>query len=494
MTLNLSEYVGLGDLIVERTDACAPSMLRRLLNDIWTPSRVMEHAGRMLRMDGWADDDMEENFWPTVAYEAGVSYAGWAWLLAMKAIGQVALTATEHGYARQDGTWDTSFYPGMLAESGMMEYYLTPSADDETGWDIPQSVWTDSVLASWRIFNYCSECDESYPSLESCPNEAYCDHCEEYFHGDEDEHMEGCTEECSCLSCRNRRLGDPEDDQGFNEELPERPPATAPEGRRRFGIEVEYNGGNRAEVVRHALNRGVAIAERGYTHETVQYWKLVDDSSVTGGEVVSPIMVGDDESIEQVLDVLRAVKQAGGRTGSNCGMHVHIDVTDFDRDALRTLAVNLQRTQRALEGFCADSRFNGENSHCEQFELHDWDEIHEWLGDFSDSFSPHRSRDNREESCPVDRYKGLNFNSLLTYGTIEVRLLGHTLNTVKVRAWIRILQSLFVASMRGHKIRRGTDFLDWLAEHGDLDEWAATRYRDVMTSRSRPDDWLKAAA
>jgi hypothetical protein len=343
------------------------------------------------------------------------------------------------------------------------------------------------------LLETCYECGERYSGDRCTEVEGPCGHCGDYYHGDPEDHLDGCTDygECDCETCMEGRYGDTEDDQGWTADVPE-VPQEAPEGRRRFGIEVEFNGsGIRSNVVREMLHRGVACAERSYTHDVLRYWKLIDDGSVTGGEVVSPIMLGDDASIEEVLETIRSVKVAGGKTGSNCGMHVHIDVTDFNNTQLKTVAVNMQRAQRALEAFCAESRFNGDNSHCERYQTHDWEAIHEWMGRVDVSYRA-RTRDNREFAAPVGRYHGFNFNSLLTYGSIEIRLLGHTLNTVKVKTWIRVCQALFVASARGRKIRVGTDFIDWLIEYGELDEWSAAKYREVVTTRHR-NDWLAAA-
>lgn len=341
---------------------------------------------------------------------------------------------------------------------------------------------TDTIF---NLDSWCDNCEEYY-SGDVCGNMEFCSRCDEYFH-DIDYHYDydhGGDR-------HNEDYGDPNDDQGWTADLTG-VPMVAPEGRRRFGIEIEFNGGIRQNIVHAMLHNGMACIDRGYTHDVVRYWKMVDDSTVTGGELVSPIMLGDDQSIEEVLEAIRIIKDHGGVTGSNCGMHVHVDCTDMNNTQLRTLANNLQRCQNALQAYVADSRFNGESEWSHAFRDAQWRLIHEWMRNV-DLANRSRTRDNREMGSPVSRYSGFNFNSLLTYGSIEIRLLGHTLNTIKVKAWIRVLQSLFVASMRGRTIRNGVGFIDWLKQYGDLDDWSADTYNSVVESRNRPAEWLVAS-
>lgn len=430
------------------------------------------------------------NFWEYVAYITSYRYAEDAWA----AVWQTSAwwLSDDEGPDSAAAAYSGGSRENMRAKIALIDrfnllHWLAPDGEPEMDAILNQSPVTSgrSSLDSW-----CGDCDSWYDG-DRCDNEVYCDHCGSYTHEDLTDHMDYCTEDCDCRGCEDRRFGDPNDDQGWVEDLPAPVPSEAPEGRRRFGIEVEYNSGDRSAVVNNALNRGIPCSQRSYTHETVRYWKLVEDTSVTGGEFVSPIMKGDDESIEQVLEVIRAVKDGGGVTGSNCGMHVHVDVTDFSSTQLKTLAKNLERVQKAMEAFCAESRFNGENSHCTRMNSSSWSAIHNWLNTVDVSYRA-RTRENRTGSAPLGRYYGFNFNSLLSYGSIEVRMLGHTLNTVKVKAWIRICQAVFVASMRGRTIRRGTDMIDWLIEYGDLDDWSASKYREIVASRDRT-DWLVAA-
>ncbi|HBP20477.1 MAG TPA: amidoligase, partial [Planctomycetes bacterium] len=52
-------------------------------------------------------------------------------------------------------------------------------------------------------------------------------------------------------------------------------------------------------------------------------------------EVVSPILRYED--IETLQEVIRAVRRAGARVDTSCGIHVHVDAARFDAKALRNL-------------------------------------------------------------------------------------------------------------------------------------------------------------
>jgi hypothetical protein len=295
---------------------------------------------------------------------------------------------------------------------------------------------------------------------------------------------------CDCNRCRPPEM----DDQGEVDDWAGPPdmPEPAP-GRCRFGVEVEFNGGDRHNIAVALQRNGIACLDTGYGHEVQRYWKMTTDSSVTGGECVSPILRGDDASIEQARAVLRLVKENGGSTGRNVGLHVHLDLTLFGTPELKALAHNLRRSQMLFAGFCPSHRYgrDGEPSDgwAKLLSDREWDILTEWVSNVS-PIEVRRTRENRAGSCPLERYKAFNFNSLLTYGTVEVRLLGHTLNTVKFRTWVRVLQAVMEASRQRKRMPRG-DILTWLTQFG-LEEEHAMHFRCVVESRGN-EQFLLAA-
>ena len=101
----------------------------------------------------------------------------------------------------------------------------------------------------------------------------------------------------------------------------------------KFGVEIETVG-----VERETLARAVSTAmswsvlyEGGYYGKWTarmpdgRVWTFMRDASLSGvanAEVVTPILTYAD--VETLQAVIRALRAAGARTDSSCGVHVHV--------------------------------------------------------------------------------------------------------------------------------------------------------------------------
>lgn len=314
--------------------------------------------------------------------------------------------------------------------------------------------------------------------------DCWCDDCHANY-GCEEHPCSICREDCDCEDCYDYEEvagglaggADPEDGPDDWPGLPERPPA-AP-GRCRFGIEIEFNGGSRGGIVQSLVASGLAAREVGYTHEICRYWKLTTDSTVTGGELVSPIMSGSDESIEEVKEAIRIVKANGGQPSLPRypqGMHVHMDVSEFRTRQLKALVHNLRRGQQFLAGYVPPSRLTNYNR---LLNGRDWTALDTWVETVDMTQREETAR--RSGHCPIDRGVDFNFQALMPYGTVEFRLLGSTLNTLRVSTWIRTLQC-FIEASRNCNLMPSGDILSWLAGVG-LESEHVERFRSVVTER-----------
>jgi len=130
----------------------------------------------------------------------------------------------------------------------------------------------------------------------------------------------------------------------------------------RFGIEIETIG-----QTRDAVARAIQTVVGG----TVQHigspacydpydvvaadgrrWRVMADSSLNAdrsrqAEVVSPILTYDD--LETLQEVIRAVRRAGARVDSSCGIHIHVDAARFDVGALRNLVKIVNKQEQLIE-------------------------------------------------------------------------------------------------------------------------------------------------
>ena len=237
---------------------------------------------------------------------------------------------------------------------------------------------------------------------------------------------------------------------------------------RAFGIEVEFLGAHaRPGIERDFRLSGIAhhIRWSGWHREAgIPGWHCTYDSTVSGGEIISDIMDGSPTSRDEVARVLRIVRDNGGQTHANQGMHVHHDVRDFTVADRVRLVDNIAACQDALLSFVGQRR----SSH--------------WCRPMSASeFAQIRRAVASGGSGSNDHGVAWNFGHLTGRGSIEFRALGNTLNGRKVRAWVQAGQALLTATKAGHTFTGSPTvpaMLAVLRDHG-MSNWAS----DVFAAR-----------
>jgi hypothetical protein len=262
-------------------------------------------------------------------------------------------------------------------------------------------------------------------------------------------------------------------------------PGARPDGSlvaRRFGVEVEYDhprGGDRSAIVADLVSQGINAQVEQYNHNTRPHWKMTTDATVSGGEIVSPIMAGDTASLDEVRDVIRTVKAHGGTASRSVGMHVHHDVTDFTTPELRARLVDtLQASERAMGEYVLQARVTGLSSHAGSYlTASDWNTVRREVQHLTPGSDPSGSN---WSGSSVSRYSFYNVTiPMRKYGTVEFRGLGGTLNPGKVRVWIRMGQALIEAARLGVVIPMGVtsqDLAAILVEHNLLGQQTAARF------------------
>lgn len=116
--------------------------------------------------------------------------------------------------------------------------------------------------------------------------------------------------------------------------------AAAP-GRRGFGVEIEFacsDPAARQAIARELYEAGLIRepAQLGYHGTQGQArsglwnrWGFERDGSVSGGEIVSPILFDRPEDWAELATVCRIVRSHGGTVDSTTGCHVHVGAGDF---------------------------------------------------------------------------------------------------------------------------------------------------------------------
>jgi hypothetical protein len=304
---------------------------------------------------------------------------------------------------------NSSFYCSACAE----EYACAECGScDECSEINNQYYCEDCINENFRLCHSCADwfhSDEAYWS--EVTEEYYCSYCynEQFFTCD------GCGGEHSyddyardgyCTNCYNdddeyREVGSPIISDTFD-----RINST-----RCFGIEIETNGGEYSD--------------------TPENWGIRDDGSISGKELVSPIMSGD-AGIESIEELYRNVRPTFDR---RCGIHVHVDMRDLSDDERFAVIKAFKQSKKRWFDYVDSSRHS--NSYC----CSDIPEI-----------SPNDDYASYTERAARNRYVWLNLDALYRHRTIEIRLLEGSSNAGKVVNWVVQIMEFVEAALNVHRL------------------------------------------
>lgn len=224
----------------------------------------------------------------------------------------------------------------------------------------------------------------------------------------------------------------------------------------RFGIEIETIAPN-FRVVAQAIQTVVGGSIEGPDFRgalTVRAtdgrgWKVERDGSLApsagqrsfiGAEIVSPILGWPD--IEQLQEIVRAVRRAGATTNQTCGIHVHVDVATLPAKAVANLIKMVYKQEALIEAalgihtsrkrYCQsiDPEFVARLSSRRTWTMQDLNRA--WFG----YDNPHPARYDHT------RYRTINLNSIWVHQTVEFRWANGTLHAGQVKTYIQFALAL----------------------------------------------------
>jgi hypothetical protein len=226
-----------------------------------------------------------------------------------------------------------------------------------------------------------------------------------------------------------------------------------------FGIEIETVGVNRRDLALaiHGVVAGPMqgqIAQHGDSWDVTdargRVWRVVRDASLDGGdsgEIVSPILGYED--IEQLQQVVRAVRAAGARANESTGIHVHVGADAFDAKSIATLVKVVHKQERLLEHALGVSARRLAR-YCRPIDP-----------GFLQRLEAHRPRTlqdvnaawyGRKNVTPTrydsSRYHGLNLNSFFFRGTLEFRYFNGSVHAGEVKAYVQFVLALAAKALR----------------------------------------------
>lgn len=252
-------------------------------------------------------------------------------------------TAVDRRYAK---SLSTSVVSGLLNLSDTERKALSTYAGSSGG------LATLNYCESCNKFSYgsarctqclCCNCEDKCDLCHKCSSCCRCPRCAEC---DVRQHTtcpvcSKCDDCCACPRCRNCGLSEPNGHCGDCERCPrccrcgsvheiyqtgenrDRAIKTFPDGTSRMaGIEIEYNDCRKFKP----LSKWAAKWGAGNHTDGSCGWEAV--TAPAAGEKLQ----------EQVREFGVAMKEAGGKADSRCGVHVHVDARDLGMHAIRRLA------------------------------------------------------------------------------------------------------------------------------------------------------------
>lgn len=224
----------------------------------------------------------------------------------------------------------------------------------------------------------------------------------------------------------------------------------------KFGVEIEMITRRRRETIVEALreaglkvNTPVNNIHRVFKNS----WKVVHDASVDRGlEVVSPPLK-DFRELKIVLDVL---KNLGCDVDVKCGLHVHHDIADLDKNQIENVyEIYNKYEEHIIDKYLPMSRRVG------SYNRERWCKpVKDVLKDVRkcktiEDMENHMNIGGGRESGYYNncRYRSINFRSYLRYKTLEFRHHSGTLEFDKIRYWVLLTHIMIDVSMEKKKIK-----------------------------------------
>lgn len=246
---------------------------------------------------------------------------------------------------------------------------------------------------------------------------------------------ERCGDCCSCDSDENRK---------------------GPRVAQRFQIERPLNlKGFRENKLRRPISIELELSSVGY-HEELENWAeraragLVADGSIPeSGCEINTNPASGDIFVSRTASMIQALSDSDVDVNNDCGLHVHVDASDYSQYDLRKLILLWTCVESSMYELVSRNRYD--NTYCkvssdayasamranvpfaEKTKAHTWNER---IGQLL--YEKSKARDAKKDKCEKysgQRYFGLNIHSFFFRKTIEVRLHESTTNAEILRNW-----------------------------------------------------------
>jgi len=282
-----------------------------------------------------------------------------------------------------------------------------------------------------------------------------------------------------------------------------------------FGVEVEMTGITRKQAAQALAAYfgtvpqylGTIYDTWGVTDPEGKVWKLMSDASIyaeqkNGGsyeftdsseyqvEMVTPKLTYAE--LPKLQECVRQVRHAGAKVNGSCGIHVHVDAANHNRQSLKNLIGIMYSKEDILfnalkvnpervAAYCKKVRepMLQKARRLSSEETKDLTELEEiWYEGFENEVT------NRHSHYNASRYYALNLHAVFFRGTVEFRCFNSTLHAGKVAAYVNLCLAISAQAIaqrstvmrKTHSDNELFTFRVWLVRLGlNGDEFKHTR-------------------
>ena len=210
---------------------------------------------------------------------------------------------------------------------------------------------------------------------------------------------------------------------------------------KKFGVEMECLLGTPKSVFMEKVrSAGVPITNPGYTHDVMDCWKIVPDSSIRRNsmdevpvEIVSPPIKGR-EGVKQLKKICKILAECNATVNKSCGLHIHVDFYS-NHVTLKELCYLYKlyaQYEEVIDMMMPPSRRGSNNGMCKS------------IRHISTAFKTYNPPTSGEalQRYVHGRYYKINCMAYTRYGTVEFRHHSGTTEFTKVMNWVRVLQAM----------------------------------------------------
>lgn len=268
-------------------------------------------------------------------------------------------------------------------------------------------------------------------------------------------------------------------------------------GRKAFGVEIEFDRGNTHQIARELYEAGYAerpVMEGWHwnarTSRPYSTWSLEWDATVTGGEIVSPILHDTRETWEAIEKICKIITDNGGEASVRTGQHVHMGTVNRSMRSPRRRARNAREVSRAN----ILSLYLAMEDSIHRVQTDPYRQVHRgfrWCSPMdTHSIRPLMNRLNEEPITGNDHGSSLNFGHP---ERIEFRGSDGTLDPAHIQAQVMVAAALVDAAERGGAVDAALDHQEVKRQTIGVNSRRRSIIADVLADSAQDDDELVAS-